>query len=300
MTGNYLKIATRNIVKHKLYSFINAFGLSIGIAFCMLIYLFILDEKSFDRFHSEGDRIYRIHATSYDRDKGAKGDPAPYSSHAYLPAKLGEVIAEELPEVEHMSRFKSGAQGTFRYKDKVFSERVASVDSGFFKMFDFRMLQGDPDKVFRNPTDAVITPAIAKKYFGDEDPIGKVFTFAFDKEETFTVAGVIEEPPANSSIQFQVLLPLTAQPYFSHNREQWGAFSYPTFVTLKQNVKKEQFKKGLDEIVTKYMATQLKRWRDNENVPKEHRVFEFDAMPLAEIHNTPTELTQLLSVTSLA
>jgi putative ABC transport system permease protein len=287
MTRNYLKIAARNILKRKLYSFINAFGLSIGIAFCILIYLFIQDEKSFDQFHTSKDRIYRLHATSFDEESFKKGEKDPRRSHAYLPARLGEVLLDEIPEVEHMTRFNGDQSGTFRYKDKVFKEKVATVDSGFFRMFDFKLTKGDPARMFRNPSDAVITQEIANKYFGDEDPIGKIFTFAFNEELTFTVAGIIEAPPANSSLQFNILIPVTARPYYSRNREQWGAFSYPTFVQLKAGVTEGQFETAVDAITVKYMADRLKRWREEGNVPAEYKVFEFNFLPLAAIHNTP-------------
>lgn len=284
MIRNYIKIAFRNISKRKLYSFINAFGLSIGIAFCILIYLFISDEKSFDQFHTNKEMIYRVHCTSFDDEKFKKGEKDVYSSHAYLPAKLSEVMREEMAEVAHVTRFNNWGEGIIRCNDKVFSEQVAFVDSGFFKMFSFELLAGDPEKVFKNTSDAVLTEEIAKKYFGDEDPIGKIFTFSVNEELTFTIAGVIKNPPANSSIQFKVLLPLTARPYFSRSRENWGNFSYPTFVQLKPGTNESAFKANLDSLTAKYMGDKLKKWRENDNVPKEYKVFEFNIMKLASIH----------------
>src|SRR5262249_46077253 len=138
--------------------------------------------------------------------------------------------------------------------------------------------------VFRDPSDAVITEGIARKYFGDEDPLGKIFTFSVNEELTFTVAGVIDAPPANSSLQFSILLPVTARPYYSRNKQYWGAFSYPTFVQLADGVTEEKFKTQLDGITEKYMANELKRWREEGNVPKEYKVFEFNFAPLTSIH----------------
>ncbi len=284
MFRNYFKIAFRNISKRKLYSFINAVGLSIGIAFCLLIYLFIQDERSFDQFHSKKEQIYRVHATNFDDEKFKKGAEDVYSSHAYLPAKLGELMLDELPEVVHMTRFNNWGDGTFQYADKIFKERVAFADSGFFDMFDFRVVAGDRTKFFRNPSDAVLTPEVALKYFGDEDPIGKIFTFSINEEKTFTVVGVVEEPPANSSIQYKVLLPIANQPYFERSRENWGNFSFPTFVEVKTGTNEKTFKANLDSLTTKYMSDRLKRWRENNNVPKEYKVFEFNFMKLTDIH----------------
>jgi putative ABC transport system permease protein len=284
MINNYLKIASRNILKRKLYSFINAFGLSIGIAFCILIYLFILDEKGFDQFHANKDVIYRIHATNFNSDAFAKGEKDVYQSHAYLPAKLGEVMQDEMSEVQHMTRFNDGVDGTFRYQDKIFKESATCVDSGFFKMFSFQIIKGDVNKIFRNPSDAVLTEEIAKKYFGDEDPIGKIFTFAINEEQTFTVAGVIKSPPANSSLQFKMLLPVTARPWFARNRESWGSFSYPTFVQVRPGTDPVNFKTNLDSLSEKYMGGRYEEWRERSKIPAEYKVGEFNFINLADIH----------------
>lgn len=284
MLRNYLMIALRNILKRKLYSFINAFGLSIGIAFCILIYLFIKDEKSFDQLHADTDRIYRLHCTSFDEEKFKKGDKDVYSSHAYLPTKLSEVMSEEMAEVEHVTRFSEWGEGIVRCNDKVFSERVTFVDSGFFKIFSFELLSGDREKIFSNNAETVLTEEVARKYFGDENPVGKIFTFTVNEEHTFTIAGVIKSPPSNSSIQFAILLPTTAKPNFARSRENWGNFSCPTFVKLKAGANEATFKRNLDSLTHKYMGDKLVKWRENQNVPDEYKVFEFNVMKLAKIH----------------
>jgi putative ABC transport system permease protein len=288
MISNYLKIATRNILKRKLYSFINAFGLSIGIAFCMLIYLFILDEKSFDQFHANKEVIYRMHAANFNEEAYQKGEKEVYNRHAYLPGKLADVMLDELAEIQHVTRFVSGMQGIFRYQDKIFTEKAVCVDSGFFKMFSFPLIKGDIRKVFKNPSDAVLTEEIARKYFGEEDPIGKIFTFSINEEQTFTVSGVIASPPANSSLQFKMLIPVTAQPGFTRNREQWGNFSYPTFVQLLPGTHPEVFKTHLDTLVEKYMGDRFKKRRERDKIPAEYKVSEFGFIPLTGIHQATT------------
>ncbi len=171
MIQNYLKVASRNIVKRKMYSFINAFGLSIGIAFCILIFLYIQDEKSFDQFHTNKLQIYRMEEKSFDT---WQHDPANLTNYsAWLQTGLKQALKDEIPEVEMATRFSSGADGIFRYGDKVFTEKLTYVDGDFFNMFSFKLLSGNPAKLFQNKTDVVLTPEIAKKYFGDEDPIGK-------------------------------------------------------------------------------------------------------------------------------
>ncbi len=119
MIGNYFKVASRNILKRKLYSFINAFGLSIGIAFCILIYLFIQDEKSFDQFHANKNEIFRMEIIRYQKRSNT------YSRDAALQLGLRNVLKEELPEVKYATRFSSGGTAVLKYQDKIFSEKVA-------------------------------------------------------------------------------------------------------------------------------------------------------------------------------
>lgn len=183
MIGNYFKVAVRNMSKRKLYSFINAFGLSVGIAFCVLIYLFIQDENSFDHFHVNKNLIYRIEAKSFDTWQQKKDEP--YDLHAYLQNGLMQALKDELPEVEYATRFNGRNNGVLKYNDKVFTEQISYTDHDFFEMFSFRLLQGNASELFKKKSDMVITPAIAKKYFGDEDPIGKIVTVDNEGQKTF-------------------------------------------------------------------------------------------------------------------
>jgi putative ABC transport system permease protein len=285
MIGNYVKVAARNMSKKKLYAFINAFGLSIAIAFCILIYLFIKDEKSFDQFHQDRERILVITEKSFDRDAYEKGErESPYRSSMYLPAKLAEVMEAEIPEVESVTRF-SGGDGIMRYQDKILKQSTAYADSGFFKVFSFRVVQGSVNRIFRNGNEAVLTEEVAKTYFGAEDPIGKVFEFDNgEKPYSFTVVAVVETPPANSSIDFKMILPLNKRPYFARNRESWGAFSYPTFVKIQANADLGNFQKNLSAVTSKYMGDRFKGWRERENIPDEYTVGEFESIKFIDLH----------------
>src|SRR6187431_3404157 len=131
MIRNYLSVALRNIQRRKLYSFINAFGLSVGIAFCTLIYLYIEDEKSFDRFHTNKERIYRMEARNFNT---WEPDPEhPFNTHAWMQVGLQPALKDELPEVEYATRFNSGHyEHIFRFGDKAFTEDIAFVDGDFF------------------------------------------------------------------------------------------------------------------------------------------------------------------------
>lgn len=285
MLGNYMKVAARNMAKRKLYSFINAFGLSVAIAFCTLIYLFVQDEKSFDQFHSNKDRIYRMHVEGFSRELFEKGEKEPYDGHPYMPASLGPRMLEEIPEIEYFTRYNGWGEAVMTYKEKIFKQKFSYVDSGFFKMFDFKIVEGSAKGIFVNPTDAVLTRETARKYFGDEDPIGKVFTLEVEGLRTMTVVAIIEAPPANSSIGYEMLVPLELQPWLKRNQDNWGSFSYPTFVQLKEHASPEMFKTHLDTLISKHAGARFEGWRKRENIPAEFKVIEFLFAPLTAIHN---------------
>lgn len=205
MLGNYFKVAARNIQKRKLYSFINAFGLSIGIAFCILIFLFIQDERSFDQFHANKSAIYRIEEKSYNYWNPNLKEEERTTRSGYVQTALKQALKDELPEVVLATRFNE-SRGTVRYADKVFTEDITYADGDFFKMFSFQLLSGNADRLFENKLEAVLTPAIAEKYFGTADPIGKTISINDEGEKSYTVAGIIEAPPANSSLNFKILI----------------------------------------------------------------------------------------------
>jgi len=284
MVGNYFKVAVRNIQKRRLYSFINAFGLSIGIAFCMLIYLFIMDEKSFDQFHENKSQIYRIEEKSFDT--WMHDSPDPYRRSAWIQTGIKQVLKDELPEVVKATRYNHGERSVFRYGEKVFTETITYVDGDFFSMFSFKILKGNPDQLFKNKSDAVITPEIAQKYFGDEDPIGKTILIGSENEKAFIVAGLIEPHPANSSIQYQILLPQENRWGYERNMAQWGNFNTPTFVQLRLGADMNSFKANLDKITEKYMGDRLKKWREESTVaiPAEVKMLEYEFTPLPEWH----------------
>jgi putative ABC transport system permease protein len=283
MIRNYFTIALRNITKHKLYSFINAFGLSIAIAFCLLIYLYIQDERSFDQFNERKAQLFMITERSFNKDLFEKGNANPYAQSAYLPAKLAEVIQEEMPEVEHVTRFNNG-KGIMRVGTTVFKQNVTYIDSGFFKMFSFSLKSGNVRKIFRSSNDAVLTEAVAKKYFGNDNPLGKTFTFDTEGELTFVVAGIIETPPANSSIEFEMLLPIENRPYFKRNRESWGSFGYPTFIQLRDKTSLTAFKPNFEKLTEKYLGERFKKRRERQHIPAEFSVGDFRLVNLSDVH----------------
>jgi len=199
MITNYFKTAWRNLTKNKFYSTINIAGLAIGLAVGVMILLWVQNELSYDRFHHNANRIYKInsHLGSGTSAQVWDGAPGPLL-----------ILSRQLPEVESVVRVNEiGEQLVFKYQDKKFNEsKLAFVDSSFFSIFDFKLLEGNASKPFPELTSIVITSSEAKKYFGDQQAIGKILT---TDQGNFTVSGVMKNFPENSSMQYNMLLPMT-------------------------------------------------------------------------------------------
>lgn len=284
MILNYLKVAKRNLVKRKLYSFINAFGLSIGMCFCMLIYLFIQDENSFDQFHVNKQVVYRIESKSYDTWLNNSDDV--YSRSAWVQTSLQPVLKEELPEVQYATRYNPSSTAIFRVDEKVFTEKITYVDKDFFSMFSFPLLAGSTDKLFNEKNEVVVTEEIAQKYFGAENALGKIVSIDHDGEKLFTVTGVIQSPPANSSVDFDILVPQENKPYYEQNLSNWGNFNTPTFVQLHKGSSLLSFKENLNKALNKHMGERLERWRKEAvtPVPDSVKMLEYEFTQLPDWH----------------
>ena len=255
MLKNYLKIAFRNIFRNKLYSFINIVGLSIGIASCLVILLYVQYEFSFDGFNENYNRIYR---TASEISFSGKTIRAAVSSD-----KLGPALKEDVPGVENYTRiFDLGmvARQLVKFQDRAFYTReFMFADSSFFTFFDYKLLEGNPSSVLSTPFSIVITKSMAVEYFGNQDPVGKMVQL--DEGDTtfnFTVTGIAADPPSNSSLQFN-FLPSFRTLYTSWWKQhfaidRWGAMQFYTFIMLDDNHSAESLKTGL----TQFLERQLK------------------------------------------
>ncbi|MFA9454968.1 MAG: ABC transporter permease, partial [Candidatus Aminicenantaceae bacterium] len=200
MFRNYFVITLRNLKKHKGYSFINIAGLAIGMACCILILLYVTDEVSYDRFHEQGDRIYRVNSIS---SIGATS-----RHYAHTPPALATALTETIPEIETSVRFFD----TFELEARLEGEpiripEVWFVDDTIFDIFTFPFVAGDPENAFADPDSIVITADTAARLFGDEEALGKVITLPPDR--SLRISGVVQEVPKNSHFQFKGLIPST-------------------------------------------------------------------------------------------
>jgi len=186
MFKNFLLISFRNIIRHKGYAFINITGLSVGITCCIFIFLYVHFELSYDTYHSDVERIFRVGLT--------KKTPSGESLQASNLIPMGPTLKENYPQIEYAGRVcKPFSQPTVRYGDKIFKEEnIYKADMEIFSIFRIPFLYGDPNTALDHPNTAVLTETFSKKYFGDEDPLGKTIQI---NTKDFMVTGLVENSP---------------------------------------------------------------------------------------------------------
>ncbi|HKZ66238.1 MAG TPA: ABC transporter permease, partial [Chitinophagaceae bacterium] len=247
MIKNYLKIAWRNLAKNKVFSFINILGLTIGITICMMIFLFIMNEFSFDKFHKQGKNIYRV-MRGYDVSK----NKVPYLSGPYATALLNDFPGEIKKAVRVMPSNGLVSFGTTSFNEK----KLYIADPGFFTLFSFPLIKGDPATAFKDPASVVLSETTAKKYFGKQDPMGKVIEV--DKTRQLKVTGIAKDVPSNSHLNFDLVMPLS-----NYYNEEWFNVwinnNNFTYVLLDKNVNETQLEKKFPQFMEKYMGKDMVR-----------------------------------------
>ncbi len=249
MFKNYLKIAYRNLIKHKSYSLINIFGLSFGITCCILILTYIGYELSYDSYHQNADNIYRIASkrTTLGRTREL----------ALAPGPAGPTLVKDFPEVKDAVRFMPTVKRAFAYKDKKFFETgVLYADQSVFNVFSFELIEGDPVTALEAPFTMVLTPETAQRYFGNESPVGK--TIQWDNNFEYQITGVVKFPPANSHFTFNVLASFsTLIRYDPRLGSSWNT-NYSTYLLLQENTDLKEFEQKIGAFVEKYLGPILK------------------------------------------
>ena len=231
MFKNYFTVAFRNLSRNKIYSFINIAGLSLGLACSMLIILYVKDEVSYDKFHANVNNIYRV----VNQYVGVEGILHKNGNTGYFP---GPKFTANVPGIKSFVRVQSGYAEIKKGTDVV-SQELLRVDSTFFSVFSFPLLSGNPKTCLNQPNTAVLSEEAAKKQFGTVNAVGKVMMFKKDSAFVpFSVTAVAKKCPQNSSIKFDVLLPLIVSATEQENSENWFSFyDLNTFVVLEPNAK---------------------------------------------------------------
>ena len=245
MFKNYFIMALRNIRKHTLHSVINITGLSIGMAVCLLIFLWVQNEFAYDRFHSNKDEISQV----YSEMLYSSGD-SQLIMGSYYP--LAKVLKKECPEVREAVRYESAQGLLLSHGEKQFTnDAVGLADPSFFEIFSFPFIQGNPATALAENYSIVLTEKMAKKYFGKEDPLGKTITLLDDFD--LLVTGIIQDVPKQSSFQFDCVMPylLKFAPDFQEP-ESWGGNPLNTYVLLHKNVDRLEVEQKITAIVDKH------------------------------------------------
>ncbi|MEQ9278338.1 MAG: ABC transporter permease [Balneola sp.] len=270
MLKNYIKIALRSLFKQKMYSFINISGLALGVACCALILLYTTNEWSFDKFHSKSDRIYR----AWTLEDYGEGD---IYFNTVTPFVLKPTLEQSIPEVDQIARryvFNDLVERS--ESDESFSTSIQAVDPEFFSIFDFELLRGDSEQIFSGLNEVVLTPELANQYFENEDPLQKTLLVMMGGEfQAFTVTGIIEEPPTNSSIQYGLLIPMEkAQTVLNPNSLlNWYSVTPETYVLLNEQA-------DLTAVQAKFPAMMEQALGEDYNEGE----YEVGLQPITDIH----------------
>ena len=273
MITNYFKIAIRNILRHKAYSFINIMGLSVGMACCMIILLAIQDTLSYDRFHENADDIYRIIQEAKFSNFSEKW--------AITSGPVGPSLKRDFPDIVNTARIVWPIQILLIYKDKQFEEKVVFADGSIFEMFTFPFITGDLSTALEDPNSIVLSEKMVEKYFGNENPIGKIITAIVEdpaqntimenKKHTFQVTGVMKDIPENSTVKADIFMPLeSTRDLLDRRPDNWKNTWLQTFIQLPGDVPYKDFMQKI--------STYLK------DKPVISKNIELNLQPLREVH----------------
>ncbi len=285
MLKNYLKIALRNIRKHKGYSFINIGGLAVGLACALFILLWVQDELSFDRFHANAKVLFRV-------EQDQKGGQGTFHINV-TPYPLGPALKEEIPEIEDSVRVADPGTLLIRYGEKAFFESAAgAVDPSYLQLFTFPLIRGNAETALAEPHSLVLSEELAKKYFGSEDPLGKTITV--NNNYLFKVTGVMKKIPDNSTLISGVLMPFDFVKELGQYSDSWGYNEVVTWIRLHRE---SPVARVNQKITQWYRDRRMQQFMSNPQVREQVRTDpeakkrldaytgpQFRLMPLTDIH----------------
>jgi len=284
MLRNFLKIASRNLLKNKFYTSINIIGLAVGLATCLLILLYVLDELSYDKYNSKANRIFRVN------NEVKFGDN--YFDMAVSPALLGTTMVKDFPQVEQYTRLRW--YGGFLVKkgnENIEEGRVGFADSTLFDVFTLPVIAGDPKTALKAPHSLVITEKIAKKYFNSVDAVGKMMLI--NDTGNYKVTAVIEDIPSQSHFNFDIFVPMIENE--GSNDDNWLSENWNTYILLKEHGDKEKIESQLNEFMEKHTAPMLKSTinQSMDEFRKGGGYVRANLTPLTAIHLHSNKLAEL-------
>lgn len=276
MLSNHLTVAWRNLRKYPFYSLINILGLALGLTAFLFIFLFVRHEISYDQYHPQAETLFRVDAD------GRLGEQIISSANTGAP--VAPTMQQDFPEVAAFCRFRDRGGFNVNFENRSFSEpNVVFADSTFFQMFGAELIEGNPVEVLRAPNSVVITEAIAQKYFGLQNPIGKALLL--DNEDQYTVSGIMAPIPSNTHFNYELILSLSS---LEESREPlWGNMNFNTYVKLHEGTDPARFEAKMNEhLTTNYFGPEVEQyigmaWPD---FIASGNAFDFSLFPVTEIH----------------
>lgn len=272
MFKNYIKIAIRNLAKHKMFSFINIFGLALSMSICLMVIIHTNEQLSYDKFHPKADRIYRV-ITELTNKQGT-------SYHfASSPLQLSPTLHNDYNFIEKSVRFYNAPAGFASTGKKEIAIRTAFTDPGFFDVFGFSLSSGNPQTALKEPNSIVVTRKTAEKFFGRDDPVGK--TISFTRLGSFQVTGVMDVPKGKSHIDFEAYLSMSSVTALEKAKalpamlDTWNSQSNTyTYVLLKEGSTRKQLISAVDRVAAALRAESKLQGKES---------FAFDVQPFNKI-----------------
>lgn len=280
MFRNYFKIAFRNLWRNKSFSLINIIGLAIGIATCLIIMLYVNNELSYDKFNEKADQMYTVYFQG--NVQGEKMNEA-----AVMPP-VAQTLKRDFPEVEAATRLRTYGTPKLVYNNKSFKEDAfAFVDSNFFQVFTLPLLKGNAKTALLEPYTVVITKALAKKYFGNEDPMGKIIAFKDDANTSYKVTGLIDKVPVNANFHFELFASMASLP--ESKEPTWMTSNFFTYLVLAKGYDYKKLEAKMPLVVEKYMGPQMLKAMGMSlaDFRKNGNDISFHIEPITDIHLDP-------------
>ncbi|MBL7960297.1 ABC transporter permease [bacterium] len=254
MFKNYIKIALRNLFKHKLYSSINIMGLAVGMACCMLIIMYVMFESSYDGYHKNAGRMYRVWREFMNPDGATSLTLGP------IAPKFAPLFRENFPEFEHVTQIIPDRGSLISRDNQFFNEPgFMWADEHFFDVFTSKWIDGDAVTALKEPNSVILTRSMANKYFGDQNPMGQSITY--EREVAFKVTGIIEDTPLNSHFYFDFLASFVSLKNLAPSNflETWGSNNFSTYVVLKNGESPDRMESKFPEFLDRHMPEQQGR-----------------------------------------
>jgi len=286
MFRNYFKTAWRNLVKQKFYSLIKIGGFAIGIAACLLIALFILNELSYDKNYKDGTRIFRV--------VGVSKDGGTLNKNVSFPAPFAKAIKDELPEIEKVARLNpntlfTGGGNLVRRPDATensYEEGFTFADPAFLDLLQIKMVYGNPTEALEKPGTVVISKKIADKYYPGENPIGKTLVFGDQNDQPVLIGGVMQDFPVNTHLQFDFLISMKERSFFEGEQTTWNASNYHTYIRVSPSADvKGLGAKMMTALFDKYLVPAFRQdGMDAKSIEQVKHAIHLELQPVSDIY----------------